>query len=72
MSIPLVEETKDYVKEFGFYEKCYFKCGSPTKYWHVRTNQPICKECAKTHKVSEVAKCTPTYKPPTKAEYLKE
>jgi hypothetical protein len=68
--IPLVEESKDLHKNFGLYEFCYFGCGKTTKFWHWRTNQPICKACAKTHKVSEVEKCTPTYKPVTKKQYL--
>jgi hypothetical protein len=67
--IPLVEESKDLYKNFKVYEKCYFGCGKATKFWHWRTNQPICKECAKTHKVAEVAKCHPNYKPITKREY---
>jgi hypothetical protein len=69
--IPLVEEPKEHFEEFRMYENCYFECGSKTKFWHWRTNQPICKECAKTHKVSEVEKCTPKYKVPTKVEYMK-
>lgn len=67
--IPLVEEPKQHFEEFGLYENCYFNCGRKTKFWHWRTNQPICKECAKKHKVAEVEKCTPDYKPPTKKEY---
>lgn len=70
MAIPLVQEPKEYYEEFGFYEKCYFKCGNDTKYWHVGTNQPICQDCAKKHRVSEVEKCTPNYKAPTRKEYL--
>ena len=68
--IPLVEEPQEEFNEVGVYEYCYFKCGKHTKYWHWRTNQPICKACAKKHKVSEVEKCTAKYKPPTKREYL--
>ncbi len=69
--IPLVEEPSDLFEEFRVYEKCYFKCGDTTRFWHARTNQPICKMCAKKHKVSEVSKCTPNYKPKTKKQYLK-
>ena len=68
--IPLVEEPKEEFEGSGIYENCYFKCGNQTKYWHWRTNQPVCKECAKKHKVSELPKCTPTYKVPTKKEYI--
>ena len=67
--IPLVEEPKEYFEETRVYENCYFNCGNKTKYWHWRTNQPICKDCAKAHKVAEVEKCTPDYKPKTKKEY---
>lgn len=68
--IPLVEESKDRYLNFRVYENCYFNCGSTTKFWHWKTNQPICKECAKVHKVAEVKKCTPTYKPKTKKQYM--
>lgn len=70
MAIPLVEEPKEYLEEFGTLENCYFGCGSRTKFWHVRTNQPICKDCAKKHKVSEVNKCIPDYKPTTTKEFM--
>ena len=69
--IPTVEEPKDHYEEFGFYEKCFF-CEKPTKFWHWRTNQPVCNKCAKTHKVAELPKCTPSYVPPTKKEYTKK
>ena len=69
--IPLVEEPKEHFQEFRLYEKCFFKCGSNAKHWHWRTNQPVCLDCAKKHKVSELPKCTPGYRVPTKAEYLK-
>jgi len=68
--ILLAEESKDLYQNLGVYEKCYFRCGKTTIFWHCKTNQPICKECAKTHKVSEIKKCTPTYKLKTKKEYL--
>jgi hypothetical protein len=69
--IPLVEEAKDLYKNLKVYEQCYFGCGNPTKFWHWRTNQPVCKECAKKHKVAEIEKCHPKYKPKTKKEYTK-
>jgi hypothetical protein len=68
--IPLVEEPKDLFQGFHAYEFCYFKCGKRTKYWHTRTNQPVCKECAKVHKVAELPKSHPKYKVRTKKEYL--
>lgn len=40
------------------YEHCYF-CDTPTKYWHIKTNQPVCQCCSKTHKVSELEKSHP-------------
>ena len=70
MAIPLLEEPERHFKEFGVYENCYFECGNKTKFWHWRTNQPVCKDCASKHKVSELPKCTSTYKVPTKKEYL--
>ncbi len=70
--IPLVEEPIDHYENLGVYENCYFRCGRKTKFWHWRTNQPICKECAKRHKVSEVKKCHPKYKPLTKKEYVRQ
>lgn len=68
--IPLVEQVEDLYQNLKVYEACYFNCGRRTKFWHCRTNQPICKECAKIHKVSEVKKCTTTYKPRTKEQYI--
>ena len=67
--IPTVKEPKE--MEFFGIEDCYFKCGNKSRYWHWRTNQPVCNSCAKTRKVSEIEKCTPSYKPPTKEQYLK-
>jgi hypothetical protein len=70
--IPLVEEPKEFQSIFwGAVEVCYFNCGRFTHFWHWRTNQPVCKDCAKTHKVSELTKAHPKYKPPTKKEFLK-
>lgn len=68
--IPTVKEPKELHEQFGVYERCYF-CKQPTDRWHWRTNQPVCGGCAKKHKVVELPKCTPDYKPPTKAEYIK-
>lgn len=69
--IPLVEERKERFEEFRIYEECFFGCGTKTKYWHWKTNQPVCKYCARTHKVSELPKSHPEYKCKSKAEYLK-
>jgi hypothetical protein len=68
--IPLVEEPKEHYQEFRVYENCYF-CPNKTKMWHWRTNQPVCLECAKVRKVSELPKSHPDYKVRTKKEYIK-
>lgn len=34
-------------------EKCVF-CKEPTRYWHKRTNSPVCPECATTHSHEEL------------------
>ncbi len=68
--IPTIEEPKEFFENTGVYEYCYFKCGNKTKNWHWRTNQPVCLECCKKHKVYELEKFTPKYKHPTKREYL--
>jgi hypothetical protein len=36
-------------------ESCYF-CKCETRYWHVRTNTPVCPECATTHAREEIKK----------------
>lgn len=70
--IPTVKESVETIKMWGkVIEKCYFKCGNSTRFWHWRTNQPICKSCAKTRKIHEIEKCHPKYKVPTKQEYTK-
>ena len=51
--IPIKKEEDALWSEFKFYEKCVF-CLKPTNTWHIRTNNPVCKECSKTHKVSEL------------------
>jgi len=51
--IPTVEEGKELVTEFGVYEVCVF-CENQTRFWHVKTNNPVCKDCAKKHKVAEL------------------
>lgn len=47
--IPIVEEEEIYFKELGVYERCHF-CNEPTKFWHDKTNTPVCQKCAKKHK----------------------
>ena len=53
MTIPLIEEPKELYNEFRLYEKCVF-CGISTKFWHEKTNNPICTKCSKNHKVAEL------------------
>lgn len=70
--IPLIREPKEYFEEMKVYEKCYFGCGKTTPFWHWRTNQPVCKDCAKIHNVSELPKAHPKYKPPTKKDFFND
>lgn len=51
MAIPLVKEPDDVC--FGVIEVCHF-CRNGTRYWHQNTNNPVCTDCAKTHKVGEL------------------
>lgn len=61
--IPIEKEPDGLGNDFRhLYEHCYF-CDTPTKYWHIKTNQPVCQGCSKTHKVSELEKSHPDYKP---------
>jgi len=53
--IPIKQEPKEYYENTRVYEHCYF-CSKPTDTWHLGTNQPVCKSCAKIHKVSEITK----------------
>ena len=34
-------------------ENCIF-CKKPTGFWHTKSNNPVCKDCSKKHKVSEL------------------
>lgn len=40
------------LERMGF-ERCVF-CKKTTTYWHIRTNNPVCKLCSKKHKVAEL------------------
>ena len=71
MAIQLVKENPEMYEMFKVYEKCFFDCGNATEYWHAGANQPVCKECAKSRKTSELKKCSPKYKPMSKNEYKK-
>lgn len=51
--IKLKKEPADLFKKFQVYEYCYF-CGIPTEYWNISVGKPICKDCSRTHKLSEI------------------
>lgn len=51
--IPVIKEDKDMYEMTHVYERCFF-CKKPTDTWHMRTNNPVCKDCAKERKVSEL------------------
>ena len=51
--IPIKKEPKELYKEFKAYETCKF-CRKETDTWHEKTNTPICKDCAKSHKVADL------------------
>jgi len=50
MTIPLIKEPEDLGP---IIEVCHF-CKNITGYWHENTNNPVCRECAKLHKVAEL------------------
>lgn len=52
--IPVWTEPTSITKEFpGISEDCIF-CQKPTRTWHENTNNPVCVECAKIFKVSDI------------------
>lgn len=51
--IPVVKEPSAWVDRGYPLESCRF-CRKPTLFWHKRTNNPVCPECAKNHKVGEL------------------
>lgn len=54
MTIPLIREPSELIKDSGgVCEVCLF-CRQFTRYWHENTNNPVCPVCAKTHKVAEL------------------
>jgi len=50
--IPIKREPED-ISISHIIEKCYF-CDTPTRMWHLKTNNPVCDKCSKTHKVAEL------------------
>ena len=54
MAIPVKPEDAETIAAFGnVVEVCHF-CRIKTRYWHENTNNPVCRSCAKLHKVSEL------------------
>jgi len=54
MTIPIKKEPDELAGNFfGAVEKCSF-CSNETKFWHENTNNPVCPDCSKEHKVSEL------------------
>jgi len=54
MTIPIDKEPDDFASHFwGAIEDCHF-CKKSTKWWHENTNNPVCPDCSKKHKVSEL------------------
>ena len=50
--IPIKREPKDVILAHVI-EKCYF-CPNTTRMWHEKTNNPVCEDCSKKHRVSEL------------------
>jgi hypothetical protein len=54
MTIPLIHEDKGTMEAWPrIVENCHF-CKKRTRWWHENTNNPVCKDCSKTHKVAEL------------------
>ncbi len=55
MTIPLVREPEDEADNVfgGIVEGCHF-CNTPTKFWNENTNNPVCRPCARRHRVGEL------------------
>lgn len=51
MTIPLKKEPKEFQEVPA--EGCYF-CYRDTRFWHLKTNNPVCRLCATVHKVCEL------------------
>lgn len=55
VGIPVEHEDASVVNDYGvgeLMEHCFF-CNHGTRYWHLPTNNPCCRTCAKKHAVSE-------------------
>jgi hypothetical protein len=51
--IPIKKEPLGYYEATRMYERCAF-CHKETDTWHEKTNNPVCEECARKHKVNEL------------------
>lgn len=52
--IPIEKEPDEIRKEFhGAMENCFF-CHIPTLWWHMRSNTPVCPDCANKRFISEL------------------
>lgn len=60
MAIKIEREDTEELKKLGqdiaeAIERCVF-CGEGTRYWHRKTNKPVCRPCAKTRKTGDIKK----------------
>lgn len=55
--IPIKKEPKDMYLDFRVYEHCLF-CNKATNTWHLKSNTPICKECASIKGINDLPKKT--------------
>lgn len=53
MTIPLKKEPDEMYENTRIFEKCYF-CYRATRFWHIKSNNPVCPVCATLHKVCEL------------------
>lgn len=59
MAIPLVHEDDldmSFQQAFGvdrLVEACFF-CKAPSRFWHHKSNEPVCPGCAQKHTVAEL------------------
>ena len=54
MAIPLIREPDEEATYYnGLLERCHF-CRTSTRWWHENTNNPVCQDCSKKHRVSEL------------------
>lgn len=58
MTIETVHEDMEALKGGGrglesVMEQCYF-CKTPTRYWHLPKNEPVCQSCSIFHNEDEI------------------